>query len=306
LWAADAEAGPPIDAHAELTEQARRAPPQLAAILRIVRERLDVQDSAAGLIGRSLGPIIGRLTEALRAMLTPFGGETVADTAARMRLDADTVGALLRAAGLDELIDATADAQVKLADLTEQAQVAGGIKPPLPASLVASATAAAAAMAAAFWTDVVERPLSVGVMSGLKTAVGGVSAATTMRRIDESLRQRVPSLESAGRTAIAEYDRQVTGASAARAGVGLFAYLGPVDRITRPFCATLADAVYSADQIGKMDNAQTTTSPLISGGGYNCRHQFAPISATLAEAVGIRMGLDSDVRLANRRARARR
>lgn len=291
------------DALAELTAQAAAAPAPLAKILRIIRDRLAVQDKAAALIERSLGPIFDRLMRALRELLTGIPGESVADRTARARLDSDVVEDLLRTAGLSDLIDDVADSQVALTGLTEAAQEAGGIAPSPASALVAAAGTAAAVMADGFWRDTVSRPIAAEIMAGLRTSTVGESVDAATARIGQVVRDKVPTITTEGRTSIAEFDRQTTGAAASAAGAEFVAYLGPVDRITRPFCATIADAVLSLEQVAKLNNAQTATSPLVSGGGYNCRHQFSPISETLAKALGLRFATDADVRLANARAR---
>lgn len=54
-----------------------------------------------------------------------------------------------------------------------------------------------------------------------------------------------------------------------------YAYSGPDDRLTRPFCKRLVESkkTYSREQIEKMDNGQLP-NPMISAGGWNCRHTW--------------------------------
>lgn len=63
-----------------------------------------------------------------------------------------------------------------------------------------------------------------------------------------------------------------------------FIYIGPDDGKTRPFCEGVltqrTPPIYSLSEIESMNNDQI--SPVIAyGGGYNCRHQWRPVSEDL-------------------------
>lgn len=77
-------------------------------------------------------------------------------------------------------------------------------------------------------------------------------------------------------TATASFFRTVTVRKSEDAGFTKFQYFGPVDSLTRPFCARYAGKVLTKDEIQKLDNGQTP-NPLITGGGYNCRHEWIPV-----------------------------
>jgi len=57
-----------------------------------------------------------------------------------------------------------------------------------------------------------------------------------------------------------------------------FLYAGPIDARLRPFCEDHVGKVYTKDRIAQMDNGQLPNC-LLSGGGYNCRHIWQPLSA---------------------------
>jgi len=54
-----------------------------------------------------------------------------------------------------------------------------------------------------------------------------------------------------------------------------YRYEGPVDKLIRPFCARLmkSQRTYTREQITDMRNGQLP-NPFVTGGGYNCRHQW--------------------------------
>jgi hypothetical protein len=67
----------------------------------------------------------------------------------------------------------------------------------------------------------------------------------------------------------------------------VFAYMGPLDRKTRPFCYERVGKVFTLDEIDTMDNGQLPNT-FLTAGGYNCRHRFIAISkfSELRELVG--------------------
>lgn len=80
-----------------------------------------------------------------------------------------------------------------------------------------------------------------------------------------------------------QFSRRVTNAKAERRGYEWFTYVGPDDRITRPFCDSLLanggpDPVFTREAIEAMDNGQTAPGTVMEAcGGYNCRHHWRPV-----------------------------
>lgn len=302
------------DALRELTQQAKSAPPELARIIRIIRDRLRVQDSAATTIERGLARTFRAVIDALREVLAARPGETVAARAARMRMDARFLRDLLMGAGLGDLIGEVTDAQAELAELAAAGQDAGGVQTPalriggavVPQASATAITAATTDFVERFWERKIIVPTTDRLLEGLQSSLSGESLEAAVERLRGSLDASIPTAITEARTRIAEFDRAVVAQSAAEAGAELYLYLGPVDRITRGFCAQLADLVLTRPQIGRLDNAQTAASPLFTGGGYNCRHQFSPVTPALVKGLGLTMATDDDIDRANERARAAR
>lgn len=90
----------------------------------------------------------------------------------------------------------------------------------------------------------------------------------------------VSNLETEINTGLMAFNRSVTVSKAQDLGFDSFIYLGPEDNITRPFCEKLLQKkppIYTLDEIQQMDNGQDL--PVLTyGGGYNCRHQWRPVS----------------------------
>lgn len=69
-------------------------------------------------------------------------------------------------------------------------------------------------------------------------------------------------------------------------GMDHYLYTGPKDGITRPFCRPLINKVVDKTQLGKLNNGQGL-SVRTSGGGYNCRHSWSPVTESFMKAAGL-------------------
>jgi hypothetical protein len=67
----------------------------------------------------------------------------------------------------------------------------------------------------------------------------------------------------------------------------VFVYVGPLDRVTRPFCREHVGKVYTREEIDALDNKHLP-NVFLTGGGYNCRHVFQAVSklSELRDLVG--------------------
>ncbi len=89
-------------------------------------------------------------------------------------------------------------------------------------------------------------------------------------------------------TAVQGFSRAVTAGKAKDLGFDLFIYIGPDDDVTRDFCTQVLSKdppIYTTDEIDALDNRQGL-SVMTFGGGYNCRHQWRPITEEAARQLG--------------------
>lgn len=90
-------------------------------------------------------------------------------------------------------------------------------------------------------------------------------------------------------TALISFNRMITLVQAEQAGLDLFLYIGPNDKITRPFCRRTLNKknipIFTKKEIEAMDNGQGL--PVITyGGGYNCRHSWGALTLEKARELG--------------------
>lgn len=100
--------------------------------------------------------------------------------------------------------------------------------------------------------------------------------------VDTALNPLETSLVGELNTAMAGFNRAVTFRKAQDHGVSNFVYLGPLDKVTRPFCRRHVNRIYTQEQIDQMPDQQGLPVALY-GGGYNCRHRWQPITDQKAE-----------------------
>lgn len=103
------------------------------------------------------------------------------------------------------------------------------------------------------------------------------------------------NIETEANTLMSSFYRSVTASKAKELGFNLMIYLGPSDSVTREFCQDVLDGflegferevpIYTIEEISQMDNEQDL-DVLTSGGGWNCRHQWRPISLEDAIELG--------------------
>ena len=153
--------------------------------------------------------------------------------------------------------------------------------------------------------DVIIPDTQRAVREALQGAQFAADISTVVSDLDAQLRRAEGRQITEARTAITSFGREITAVAAEAAGLDHYLYTGPLDGITRSFCRELVGKAFTQTQIDKLNNQQLAP-PLIRGGGYNCRHTWAPISEELIESANIERGTDADVRRANSKARGER
>jgi hypothetical protein len=110
--------------------------------------------------------------------------------------------------------------------------------------------------------------------------VGGIKFPDLAEGMAKKFRLSASRSEAMAKTVISTYYRLMTARSADRIEQALpahmqlmYQYLGPVDKLTRPFCRELMKTrrPYTRTEIEAMNNGQTS-NPFLTCGGYKCRH----------------------------------
>lgn len=124
-----------------------------------------------------------------------------------------------------------------------------------------------------------------GVASSAKRkalmSVGALSFGDLADEIATTFHRGVGEAATLAETSMTMFFRTVTSRGFEKIEDGLpegavrYRYEGPRDKLTRPFCLRMLrlDKPITREEIEGLDNGQIP-NPFISGGGYNCRHQW--------------------------------
>lgn len=284
------------DAVAELTAEAKRQSADLAALTRSIRDRLKRQGRAVADFDRALADTYA---EVIRLLFADLDDLPPSQRQALANLTREQLEGVLEGAGLADLrVDFTA-AQLDLIDAANDSLTRGGLPRGQLTPNSQAVRAYLAVEAEELWQDRLIAPSVQTIRRGMRAAASGRTAADIVPQIERELGTTRSAAATEARTSIATFDRTVTAATAEEAGAEWFIYRGPDDAITRPFCDVVVGRAFTADLIAELNNSQTMASPMYSGGGYNCRHAWLPVSAGFVERNGVTVGTMADVRRAN-------
>ncbi len=124
-----------------------------------------------------------------------------------------------------------------------------------------------------------------------RTVVDGVVGARPVLDLIEDVADMLDISTRQARTvydtAVSTYSRQVGQLGSTGEADELFYYVGPNDDKTREFCQERIGKVFTRAEIEVMDNGQLP-DVMLTGGGYNCRHQFKRVSPLDQELLDLR------------------
>jgi hypothetical protein len=122
--------------------------------------------------------------------------------------------------------------------------------------------------------DVIAQSVWRAVMRGV---IAGEDRNALIGDLAETLDRSVAQVRTLYDTSVSVYARQVEALQSTGESDEAFLYAGPVDGRVRPFCFDHVGKVFTRAEIDRMDNGQIP-NVMLSGGGYNCRHQFVAVS----------------------------
>jgi hypothetical protein len=114
-----------------------------------------------------------------------------------------------------------------------------------------------------------------------QSVMRGIFAGRTQARMLQDLALVIDRSESQIRTlydtSVSVFGRQVEALTADPGPETVFAYVGPDDDVTRPFCEARVGKAFTRQAIERMDNGQIG-NVFLTAGGYNCRHSWVELS----------------------------
>lgn len=155
---------------------------------------------------------------------------------------------------------------------------------------------------AEWWSVSVEQPAAQTILTALHDA-RVVPISEMARRISDQLGIPIRQAASQARQQAAHFDRWVSAAIAKDADPDgtllMWALVGPVDGIERPFCRHLTDVYLPVGLVMKLDNGTGGPHPIFDCGGPNCRHDWQQAPEAFWEMGHRKRGTMADVLAAN-------
>jgi hypothetical protein len=127
---------------------------------------------------------------------------------------------------------------------------------------------------------------SRAVRTAVVNAATSGDVNTTITQLEDELASSSGRQIAEARTKLSEFNRGLMAISADAANLEYYMYTGPKDAITRPFCRKVIGKVVTASDMKNLNNGQSS-SALLRGGGYNCRHSWTAVSKAFVDKLNL-------------------
>jgi hypothetical protein len=142
--------------------------------------------------------------------------------------------------------------------------------------------------------NIILNSVKQSVRDSLTDLVVNVPLSTVMSNMQKRMQRAEGRQLTEIKTKLSQYGRSITAIAAVEADIDHFLYTGPNDGITRPFCDALVNKVVTSKQMRRLDNGQGL-SVITSGGGYNCRHSWSPVTQGFIKSANLKLATASDI-----------
>ena len=276
---------------ADLSAQAKEQSGPRADLTKAKVKELRAEITAGDVMTRALGQSRQSLLDVLESALSMTSPEAL------LAMPRDTLADFVLQAGfgltIDDFIeqsDRVAAAALEAIQVLEPTATTASVQAQLDSFRVAAVDSV--------FQDVIIPDTTKAIREALQGMTLGVPLKASMSALSAQLERSEGRQLTEVKTKIASYGRQVTATVGESAGLDLYLYTGPRDGETRRFCKPLINKVVTEAQMARLDNGQGLPVKL-SGGGYNCRHSWSPVSQGFVVAAGLTMADAADIAKAN-------
>ena len=275
----------------DLSRQVKEQPPILAKITKARIKELKAEKKAADQFGVIYEKATRRLIDSLKESIDQSSPEAI------LSLPKDQLIELILSGGLAESVEDFIDQQDKmLKAINESISVVDPTWTPL--FIQTEVESIQALTVQNVFDDIVVPSVAKNVKESLLSMVIDTPPSLALSNLALSLEKGAGTLQTEVRTKISQFGRSVNMIAADAVGMDHYLYTGPRDGITRAFCRPLINKVVDKTQMGKLNNGQGL-SVRTSGGGYNCRHSWSPVTESFMKAAGLDKATASDISKAN-------
>ena len=275
----------------DLTQQAKNASGVMATLIRARRDQIQAEIRAEREFERALNTAVSSLLDVIEATVQSAGPNAILDATDEQLLE------LLITGGLGDAIDGFITQQQRINEAVSKTLSA--VDPQFNMGLIASQVEQLQTQTI---SDIFEGVVIPTVKTTVRDGLRDLRAAVPLNTVMSNLQTRMNSAQGRQlteiKTKISQYGRGLTAIAGAAAELDHYLYTGPMDGITRPFCRALVNKVVSDRQMARLNNGQGLAVKT-SGGGYNCRHSWSPVTESFIEAAELDQATASDINKAN-------
>ena len=277
----------------DLSKQAKEASSAtMATLIRARRDQIRAEITAEREIEKALNKSLASLLDTIEQAVQATGPASI------INASDDELLNLLIAGGLGEAVLDLSTQQSKINKTVDKVLTA--IEPSLSLDSLAPQVDA---LSSQNISDIVEGVILPSIKQNIRDSLRDLEVNVPLNTVMSNLQLKMTRAQGRQlteiKTKISQYGRGLTAMASAVAELDHYLYTGPRDGITRDFCRALVNKVVSEQQMSKLNNGQGLAVKT-SGGGYNCRHSWSPVTESFIEAAKLTRAKSSDIADANK------
>lgn len=277
----------------DLSKQAKEASSAtMATLIRARRDQIRAEITAEREIEKALNKSLASLLDTIEQAVQATGPASI------INASDDELLNLLIAGGLGEAVLDLSTQQSKINKTVDKVLTA--IEPSLSLDSLAPQVDA---LSSQNISDIVEGVILPSIKQNIRDSLRDLEVNVPLNTVMSNLQVKMTRAQGRQlteiKTKISQYGRGLTAMASAVAELDHYLYTGPRDGITRDFCRALVNKVVDEQQMSKLNNGQGLAVKT-SGGGYNCRHSWSPVTESFIEAAKLTRATASDISDANK------
>jgi DNA mismatch repair ATPase MutS len=277
----------------DLSKQAKEASSAtMATLIRARRDQIRAEITAEREIEKALNKSLASLLDTIEQAVQATGPASI------INASDDELLNLLIAGGLGEAVLDLSTQQSKINKTVDKVLTA--IEPSLSLDSLAPQVDA---LSSQNISDIVEGVILPSIKQNIRDSLRDLEVNVPLNTVMSNLQVKMARAQGRQlteiKTKISQYGRGLTAMASAVAELDHYLYTGPRDGITRDFCRALVNKVVDEQQMSKLNNGQGLAVKT-SGGGYNCRHSWSPVTESFIEAAKLTRAKPSDIADANK------
>ena len=282
----------------DLNNQSKSSSGVIADLLKTRVEQLKAEVSAERSFKTGLQRSRREIIDLIRTSLTTVSPQALMNLSDEQLLD------LMLQGGLGQSIDQFIGDQDDIAESIKS--MMSVIEPSFNFnSINSSVDAISLQNANAVFDEIIIPSYRKNIRQALRDINFGTTVDTALSNLQLKMKQSEGAMLTEVRTKISQYGRSISAIAGTGAGLKNYLYTGPRDGVTRKFCSELVNKVVSESQMKRLNNNQGL-SVVTSGGGYNCRHSWSPVSEGFIKASKLDRATNADIKNANEGARKKK